>query len=113
MVGIYERWTHLQPAFQREGSQVTKLLSENKHVTNEKGGKEKKEKKKHGKIWRVTSAKGVWANQPIHSFLLGCLNPCLQGTSVRVGSPQLAKGGRGGELWGGGGYGAKVATWHG
>ena len=20
---------------------------------------------------------GIWANQPIHSFLVGCLNPCL------------------------------------
>ena len=30
----------------------------------------------------------IWANQPIHSFLVGCLNPCLQGTSVWVGSPQ-------------------------
>ena len=30
----------------------------------------------------------IWTNQPIHSFLVGCLNPCLQGTSVRVGAPQ-------------------------
>ena len=30
----------------------------------------------------------IWANQPIHLFLVGCLNPCLQGTSVWVGSPQ-------------------------
>ena len=30
----------------------------------------------------------VWANQPTHSFLVGCLIPCLQGTSVRVGSSQ-------------------------
>jgi hypothetical protein len=30
----------------------------------------------------------IWGNQPIHSFLVGCLSPCLQGTSVRVGSPQ-------------------------
>jgi hypothetical protein len=30
----------------------------------------------------------IWANQPIHSFLVGCLNPCLQGTSVWVGLPQ-------------------------
>ena len=27
----------------------------------------------------------IWANQPIHSFFIACLNPCLQGTSVRVG----------------------------
>ena len=32
---------------------------------------------------------GIWANQLIHSFLVGCLNPCLQGTSVRVVSLQL------------------------
>ena len=30
----------------------------------------------------------IWVNQPIHSFLIGCRNPCLQGTNVRVGSPQ-------------------------
>ena len=29
----------------------------------------------------------IWVNQPIHSFLVGCLNPCLQGTNVWVGSP--------------------------
>ena len=28
----------------------------------------------------------IWANQPIYSFLVGSLNPCLQGTSVRVAS---------------------------
>ena len=28
-------------------------------------------------------------NQPVHLFLVGCLNPCLQGTNVQVGSPQL------------------------
>ena len=33
--------------------------------------------------------KEIWVNQPIHSFLVGCLNPCLQGTNVPVGSPQL------------------------
>ena len=27
---------------------------------------------------------GIWVYQPIHLFLVGCLNPCLQGTSVRV-----------------------------
>ena len=30
----------------------------------------------------------IWANQPIHSFLVGCLNPCLQVTIVVVGLPQ-------------------------
>ena len=30
----------------------------------------------------------VWANQPTHSVLVGCLNPYLQGTRVRVVSPQ-------------------------
>ena len=30
----------------------------------------------------------IWANQPIQSFLVGCLNPCLQGISVRVVSSQ-------------------------
>ena len=30
----------------------------------------------------------IWANQPIHSFLVGCLNTCLQGTNVHVGSSQ-------------------------
>jgi hypothetical protein len=32
----------------------------------------------------------IWANQPIslHSFLVGCLNPCFQGTNVWVVSPQ-------------------------
>ena len=29
----------------------------------------------------------VRANQPIHSFLVGCLNFCLQGTNLRVSSP--------------------------
>ena len=24
----------------------------------------------------------IWANQPIHSFLVECLNPCLQGINV-------------------------------
>ena len=38
-------------------------------------------------IWYVPM-NGIWANQPIHSFLVGCLNPCLQGTSVWVGSPR-------------------------
>ena len=31
----------------------------------------------------------IWANQPIHSFLVGGLNPCLQRTSVRVVLPNL------------------------
>ena len=35
----------------------------------------------------------IWANQPIHSFLVGCLKPCLQGTSVRVGLPHPYKRG--------------------
>ena len=30
----------------------------------------------------------IWVPQPIHLFLVGCLNPCLQGTNVRVGSPR-------------------------
>jgi hypothetical protein len=30
----------------------------------------------------------IWVNQPIQSFLVGYLNPCLQVTSVRVGLPQ-------------------------
>ena len=30
----------------------------------------------------------IWANQPIHSFLVDCLNPYLQETSVQVVSPQ-------------------------
>ena len=37
---------------------------------------------------KSTSLMSIWANQRIHSFLVGCLNPCLQGTNVRVGSPQ-------------------------
>jgi hypothetical protein len=40
---------------------------------------------------KVILSKRFWANQPIHSFLVGCLNPCLQGTSARVGSPQPSK----------------------
>ena len=32
----------------------------------------------------------VWANQPIYSFFVGYLNPCLQGTNVWVGSPHPA-----------------------
>jgi hypothetical protein len=32
----------------------------------------------------------VWVNQPIHSFFVGCLYPCLQGTDVLAGSPQPA-----------------------
>jgi len=35
----------------------------------------------------------IWANGPIHSFLVECLNPCLQRTNVRVGSPQPKCGG--------------------
>ena len=30
----------------------------------------------------------IWTNQPIHSFLVGCLKPCLQEINIRVGSPQ-------------------------
>ena len=30
----------------------------------------------------------IWVNQPIHLFLVGCLNPCLQGSSVWVGLPK-------------------------
>ena len=30
-----------------------------------------------------------WANQHIHSVLVGCLNPCLQGMSIWVVPPQL------------------------
>ena len=30
----------------------------------------------------------IWANQPINLFLVGCPNPCLQETNVRLGSPQ-------------------------
>jgi hypothetical protein len=29
-----------------------------------------------------------WVNQPVNLFLVGCLNLCLQGTSIWVGSPQ-------------------------
>ena len=34
-----------------------------------------------------TSALLIWTNQPIHLFLVGCLNPCLQETNVQVVSP--------------------------
>jgi hypothetical protein len=40
-------------------------------------------------INNVLYEKWIWANQPMHLLLVGCLNPCLQGTSVRVGSPSL------------------------
>ena len=40
----------------------------------------------------VGALKVIWANQPIYSFLVGCLNPCLQETSVRVGLPQPFEG---------------------
>ena len=30
----------------------------------------------------------IWPNQPIHAFIVGCLNPCLQGTNVGVVSLQ-------------------------
>ena len=40
------------------------------------------------KIFRVPSPYQIGANQLIHSFLVGCLNPCLQRTNVWVGSPQ-------------------------
>jgi hypothetical protein len=33
----------------------------------------------------------IWVNQSIHQFLVGCLNPCLQGTSVRVGLPSVTQ----------------------
>ena len=36
--------------------------------------------------------KGIGANQPIHSFLVACLNPCLQRTNVWVVSPRAWKG---------------------
>ena len=32
---------------------------------------------------------GFFVNQPIHLFLVVCLNSCFQETSVRVGLPQL------------------------
>jgi hypothetical protein len=35
----------------------------------------------------LTYVSQIWANEPTHSFLVGCLNLCLQGTSVRVVSP--------------------------
>jgi hypothetical protein len=38
----------------------------------------------------ITMATWIWANQPIYSFLVGCLNLCLQETNVQVVSPQLA-----------------------
>ena len=38
------------------------------------------------------ATKRIWANQPIHSFLVKCLNPCLQETNAGVGSPQPTKG---------------------
>jgi hypothetical protein len=31
----------------------------------------------------------IWANQPIHLFLVGRLNPCMQGTGVWVGLHQV------------------------
>ena len=31
---------------------------------------------------------GIWANQPIHLFLVGCMIPCLQETSVQAGLQQ-------------------------
>ena len=31
---------------------------------------------------------GFGQTNPVHLFLVGCLNPCLQGTNVRVVSPQ-------------------------
>ena len=31
--------------------------------------------------------KWIRVSQPINSLLIGCLNPCLQGTSVQVVSP--------------------------
>ena len=41
------------------------------------------------KQWKPTARypRSLWANQPIHSFLVGCLNLCLQGTNVCVGLP--------------------------
>ena len=47
----------------------------------------------------TASGGGIWANQPTPSFLVGCLNPCLQRTSVRVGS--LRPGGGGAPQWSG------------
>ena len=38
----------------------------------------------HGCHKFSSSYEGIWVNQPIHSFLVGCLNPCLQGTSVQI-----------------------------
>ena len=43
--------------------------------------------KPYGKDAKPTPL-AIWANQPIHSYLVECLNPSLQGTSVWVGSPQ-------------------------
>ena len=36
---------------------------------------------------RLIPMEGIWANRPRHSFLVGYLNPYLQGTNVQVGSP--------------------------
>ena len=36
----------------------------------------------------IDTLEAFWANQPIHLFFVRCLNPCLQETSVWVGSAQ-------------------------
>ena len=42
-----------------------------------------------GNYWvLIATSLMIWAHQPINSFLVECLNPCLQRTSVQVGSPQ-------------------------
>jgi hypothetical protein len=39
-------------------------------------------------FFRPNLAIQIWANQPKHSFLVGCLYPYLQGTNIHVVSPQ-------------------------
>ena len=50
LVGVYERWTHVQPGFQRQKGIMLNILSQNKHVTKERGNE-------CGKVG-TTSAKG-------------------------------------------------------
>ena len=38
VAGVYERWTHVQLAFQRKKGHLPKIL-QNKHVTKERGNK--------------------------------------------------------------------------
>ena len=53
----------------------------------------------------------IWVNQPIHSFFVGCLNPCLQETNVKSVRPRWW-GGVSMQLWAIRVYVTRIATFY-